>query len=91
MAAKGALILLTAGGAVVVYKALEEVPSDTVADDVDGRLTGPHIYPVLIGPALKHGLPYLRDRYFKRANEPLQVPNTADDHRGPGPRNRRRH
>jgi RNA polymerase sigma factor (sigma-70 family) len=87
-AVKGALILLPAGGAVGIYKALKHVPLDTVADGAADWLAQPHAYPVLIGLAIKHGFPYLRDR-FKRAKNPDHIPDMPDDQRKPGSRRRR--
>ncbi|MFF5011604.1 hypothetical protein ACFY3G_53745 [Streptomyces phaeochromogenes] len=69
-AAQGTLVLLPVGVAVGIYEALKRVPLDTVANGAAEWLTQPHAsYPVLIGLAIKHAFPYLRDR-FRRARTP---------------------
>ncbi|MFK0114215.1 RNA polymerase sigma factor [Streptomyces sp. NPDC091217] len=81
-AAKGALIILPAGVAVGIYETLKRAPLETVANGATDWLNQPHTYTVLIGLAIKHGVPYLRDR-FRQARTPDHMADVADGQREP--------
>lgn len=70
-AAKGAFILLPPAGVYGLFKALEQIPLDTVANGALDVLAQPHIYVMAVGAGMKYGYAYLRDVRDRRNNRRL--------------------
>ncbi|MCX5077706.1 hypothetical protein OG321_35095 [Streptomyces sp. NBC_00424] len=67
-AAKGAFIILPPAGIYGLFKVLEQIPLDTVANGALDALAQPHVYTVVVGAGMKYGYAYLRDVRDRRNN-----------------------
>ncbi|MEW1639602.1 sigma-70 family RNA polymerase sigma factor [Streptomyces sp. NPDC093801] len=79
-AATGAFIALPGAGLAGLYEVLRHVPLEAVTNSALDALTRPHTYPVLVALAVRHGIPYLRERYRAHRRARAHSGTDATDH-----------